>query len=80
MSFITWVFPLIKPFIATENEFIYFEGDEVRGIYFLKEGSCGFVLPKHHNVKYIDINIGAHFGIIDVVSTLLDVENDDDQI
>ena len=66
--------------IACENEFIYFEGDEVRAIYFLKEGSCGFVLPKHKNAKYINITTGAHFGIIDIVSSSFSVKNDNQEI
>ena len=57
-AFASWIYPLIKPFYATEDEFIYNEGDEVTGMYFLKEGSCGFVLPKHGNIKYINIDVG----------------------
>lgn len=53
--FISWICPLLKPSIATEGEYIYFEGDIVGCIYFLKEGNCGFVLPRHNNTKYIDI-------------------------
>ena len=37
----------------------------------MKEGSCGFVLPKHENIKYINIDLGTHFGVIDIVGTLL---------
>lgn len=69
-AFASWIYPLIKPFYATEDEFIYNEGDEVMGMYFLKEGSCGFVLPKHRNIKYINIDVGQHFGIIDIVGSM----------
>ena len=40
-------------------------------MYFLKEGSTGFVLPKHKNTKYIDINQGNYFGVIDIVGCIL---------
>ena len=70
-SFITWIFPLLRPFTATEHQYVFFEGDNVDGIYFMKEGSCGFVLPKHENIKYINIDLGTHFGVIDIVGTLL---------
>ena len=53
---------------------VYYEGDDITSIYFMKGGSCGFVLPKHNNFKYININPGMHFGIIDIIASLL--END----
>ena len=40
-------------------------------MYFLKEGSTGFVLPKHKNTKYININQGNYFGVIDIVGCIL---------
>ena len=48
-SFLAWICPLLKQFKIHENETIFYEGDEASCIYFLKEGSCGFVLPKHSN-------------------------------
>lgn len=38
-------------------------------IYFLKDGVVGNVLPRHHNVKYIDYPEGSHFGILDIFSS-----------
>ena len=38
-------------------------------IYFLKKGSCSYVLPKHDNQKYIDISLGTCFGIVDIISS-----------
>ena len=37
----------------------------------MQDGNCGFVLPKHGNFKYIDIDIGMHFGVIDIIASLL---------
>ncbi len=39
-------------------------------MYFLKGGKCGFVLPKHRNIKYIDIHVGGYFGLIDIVGSI----------
>ena len=37
-SFKAWVCPLLKPFIVTEKQYIYFEDDEITSIYFFKAG------------------------------------------
>lgn len=52
------------------------------GIYFLMRGSCGFVLPKHGNVKYLNINVGYQFGIIDIVGSmfLMDFKRDQEDL
>ena len=39
-------------------------------MYFLKGGSCGFVLPKYMNMKYINIKPGAYFGLIDIIGSI----------
>lgn len=54
-SFKAWVCPLLKPYLVTENQYVFFEEDEITCIYFLKAGKCGFVLPKHLNALYIKI-------------------------
>lgn len=54
-----------------EKQYIYFEGDDVTNIFFLIKGKAGFVLPKYKNATYIEINIGAHFGIVDIVGSVL---------
>jgi len=69
-SFIAWVCPLLKPFLNPGDQYIFFEGDEINCMYFLKGGSCGFVLPKHKNIKYIDVQIGGYFGLIDIVGSV----------
>jgi hypothetical protein len=76
-SFIAWICPILKPYLNLENEFIYFEGDDVTQIYFLLNGECGFVLPKHKNVKYINFNQGIHFGIVDIIGSVLNEPNQD---
>ena len=49
---------------------MYLEGDEVSHIYFLTKGKGGFVLPSFENTKYINIRVGDHFGVIDIVGSI----------
>lgn len=80
MPFIAWMCPLLKQRTILETEIVYFEGDEITSIYFMKEGSCAFVLPKYDNAKYINITIGYHFGMEDFVGSIIkneDIKQDD---
>lgn len=52
-AFISWICPMLKMFVATPKEYIYYEGDEITKIYFIKNGHCFYVLPKYQNSKYI---------------------------
>jgi len=54
-----------------ESEYQYFEGDEITSIYFLKEGTCTFVLPKYENAKYIRVKSGSEFGMEDLVGSII---------
>jgi CRP-like cAMP-binding protein len=65
------VCPLLRPRPFPENQYVFFEGDDVTSIYFLIKGKCGFVLPKYKNTAYIEIPHGSHFGIIDIVGSIL---------
>lgn len=58
---------------------IYHENHKVQRIYFLLEGDAGFVLSASmRNFKFIDINKGCHFGIIDVIGSLLALDQGHD--
>ena len=70
-AFITWVCPLMKPSTYPDKDYIYFEGDDVTDIFFLMKGKAGFVLPKYQNVPYIEITIGSHFGVIDILGSIV---------
>lgn len=78
-AFIAWICPLLKPMAFPVNQYVFFEGDDVASIFFLTKGKAGFVLPKYKNTTYIEIPLGAHFGIIDIVGSILhaklDLEN-----
>ena len=71
-AFVSWICPLLKQYIVQESQHVYFEGDDITNIYFMKSGSCGFVLPKHNNFKYINITLGSHFGVVDILASLLE--------
>ena len=70
-AFIAWICPLLKPLPFPENQYIYFEGDDITNIYFLIKGKAGFVLPKYKNTTFIEISVGTQFGIIDIVGSIL---------
>jgi CRP-like cAMP-binding protein len=70
-SFIAWICPNLKPYYQLQGEYIYFEGDDVTYIYFLNQGECGFVLPRHNNVCYVHFEIGSSFGLIDVIGSVM---------
>lgn len=78
-AFIAWICPLLKPQGYPGNNYIYVEGDDVSYVFFLTDGKAGFVLPKYQNTAYIDIEIGSHFGIIDIIGSVLSakIEFDD---
>ena len=70
-SFIAWICPNLKPIYQLQYEYIYFEGDDITYIYFLNEGECGFVLPRHNNVRYVRFEQGCTFGLIDVLGSVM---------
>jgi len=45
----------------------------------MKRGSCGFVLPKFDNTKYIEITTGCDFGTEDIVACILKGEDIDSE-
>jgi len=50
------------------------EGKTIGNIYFMQAGSCGFVLSQYNNLKYVDIDAGMHFGLIDIISSLIEYD------
>lgn len=61
--------------MVNKDSFIYFEGDHISSIYFLKNGLAGYVLPRHKNIMYIKLYKGQHFGMVDIMGSF--IENDD---
>ena len=73
-QFIFWAGPLLKPQLFSEQQYIFKEGDDIKEIYFLTNGTAGFVLPIFNNVVYIQIEKGDKFGLIDLVYDKEEVE------
>ena len=71
LTFIAWVCPLLKPLIKSQNQYIYFDEDGVSCIYFFKKGNAGFILPRHRNMLYLNLNKGHHFGVSDIVASFM---------
>jgi len=46
----------------------------------MRSGSCGFVLSQYNNIKYVNIDPGMHFGIIDIISCLIEKDMKIDEI
>ena len=72
LRFISWICPILKTRVAAPNEYIFYEGDPVTRIYFVKSGACNYVLPKYANSAYIKVLSNSMFGFFDIVATLLD--------
>ena len=68
-TFISWLCPLLKPQTFAEDQYIYLEGDDVKHIYFMIDGVASFVLPSFDNTQYIKIEVGDHFGMIDIAGS-----------
>lgn len=47
--FLAWICPLLRTQFASQGEYVYYEGEVINHIYFLKNGTCGYVLPKYTN-------------------------------
>lgn len=72
ISFVTWICPLLRPQVKTSNQYVYYEGDDVSCIYFLKKGNAGYVLPRYQNLMYIKMVQGQHFGISCIVGSIME--------
>ena len=70
-SFISWICPLLKPYSFVQKQYVYQEGDDVSSIYFLIKGMASFVLPAYENTSYVNINRGNHFGIMDIIGSIV---------
>lgn len=69
--FISWICPVLKTWATSPSEFIYYEGDVITRIFFVKSGSCDFVLPKYLNQPFLQIVEHTCFGVIDIVACCL---------
>ena len=70
-TFISWICPLMTSRIAEPKEKLYYENDELNDIFFLKKGSCNYVLPRFSNTPFIRIVEHTEFGLVDFVAALV---------
>lgn len=54
-EFLSWICPLLKTRNAEPGEQIYREGDALTSVYFVKSGTCNYVLPKYASRPFIKI-------------------------
>lgn len=76
-KFLSWICPLLKIRVASSYEYIYYEGDELNRMYFLKHGTCDYVLPKYSNQAYVRIEQHSYFGVVDIIAACFDDEDTD---
>ena len=48
-KFTAWICPLLVPHTYSPGEFVYYEGEEIKAIYFARNGIANYVLPQYMN-------------------------------
>ena len=66
---------MLKPLVKAYDQYVYFEGDDITCIYFLKNGEAGYVLPRYQNLMYVTLERGGHFGVSCILGSF--IENGD---
>lgn len=51
--FIAWICPILKTRVSAPRETIFREGDPLTEVFFLKSGSCHYVLPKYADQPFL---------------------------
>lgn len=69
-QFIQWICPLLQLRVAASNEYVFYEGEQLDHVYFLKNGQCDYVLPEYSNAPYVRIVEYSCFGFFDIVAAL----------
>lgn len=71
-AFLAWMCLHLKRRLEPPESEIFHENDQVHEIFFLLSGEVYFVLSaKLEKFKYIEIDTGEHFGLIDIFSSLI---------
>lgn len=67
----------MKPTFIAQDEHLYAETQDIDAIYFLKSGSCGYVLGnKYMQAEYIDVTQGSTFGTADIYGAVLMLDDE----
>lgn len=64
-NFLGWICPHLKEIYVPQDQYVYYETDEIEEIFFITQGNCGFVLPFKKNIVYIEVEKGDTLGDID---------------
>jgi hypothetical protein len=65
-AFIAWFSTVVHQMKVEELEIICRGKEDIMEIFFLVNGTAAYVLPRFQNKKYIEINMGAHFGHVEL--------------
>ena len=66
---------MLKEQYVSQDNYIFYEQDTIDSIYFLSNGSAGFVLPNDERiVVYIELFSGEDFGQVDIISAAVDLQ------
>ena len=72
---------MLRPTFAPEGSDIYKETQKVTGLYWIRSGECGFVLSaRFNNFKFVDIEMGTCFGSLDIIGSLLNIHDTDEDL
>jgi CRP-like cAMP-binding protein len=75
-NFVSWICPLLKSILIQQGSYIFYENDPIEEIYFLCEGSAGFVLPFRRNIVYVEIEEGDEFGHSDIFEAASELDHE----
>ena len=78
ISFTSWICPILKTNVITGGDFVYSEGDEIKLIFFNPNSEVFYVLPKYMNTRYVKINQGNEFGLVDLLLSVYKKKNGKD--
>jgi len=62
------------------DQYVYYETDLIKEVYFQCKGFAAFVLPFQSNIIYIEIENGCQFGEIDFIVSAKDNKLDLEQL
>jgi hypothetical protein len=88
-QFLAWLAMHLRPCLMSEDTELFHEKDQVREIFFLMNGNCFFQLSMKmpssetwwdqvkYAFRYIQIEKGLYFGVIDIIGSIMKMFLDD---
>ena len=56
-------------------EYIYYEGDSIDSIFFMRNGSANYILPQYNNEPFCKIIEHTCFGVVDIIGSYFSAKN-----